>query len=296
MDETEIEKKLKEMKVQPPDKAAKGRASTESWLRLQEFSQNELQSHSLKKYPYRRGLVHNGALVRVASFLLVIGVSFGFLSYMVTQSSRSGGGDASRETSRIGSGQLTQYPAGVRTSIIRMILGGVNPTILEFNDPDNFNLCSGAPATFDRCVFHPQGGGATYVRAPGEVMADGNAGTWLFSGDNEIENIGETITGPRSSALTADLIAFLPGIAEGICTQINDELGIGGDIEETGIMFAPANLMISTNADMNATEVESAMNGDGGSIGGTAASLAGQPFGCFKQGGKNVYYHVLIER
>jgi len=237
-------------------------------------------------------------------FLILIAVAlFAALSYAVTQSSRSGGGDASRETSRIGSAQLTQYPAGVRTSLIRMIVGGADTTMLEFNPPNEFTNCTGAgdaPATFDLCVFHPQGGGATYVQAPGELMASGAAGTWLFSGDNEILNIGTNSGGAASSPASADLIAYLPGIANGICAQINDELGIGTSNAETGIIFASVNQMVSTdNTNPDASnEVEDAIDGDGGVIGDVAGSvsLAGQPFGCFTQGGQNVYYHVLIER
>ncbi|HEY8190982.1 MAG TPA: hypothetical protein VIG74_01055, partial [Alphaproteobacteria bacterium] len=53
-------------------------------------------------------------------FLILIAVAlFAALSYAVTQSSRSGGGDANSETNLINSATLTQYPAGLRTSIIR---------------------------------------------------------------------------------------------------------------------------------------------------------------------------------
>ena len=48
-------------------------------------------------------------------FLILIAVAlFAALSYAVTQSSRSGGGDANNETSLINSAQVTQYPASVR--------------------------------------------------------------------------------------------------------------------------------------------------------------------------------------
>ena len=58
-------------------------------------------------------------------FLILIAVAlFAALSYAVTQSSRSGGGDAGKETNLVNSAQLTQYPAGIRTAIVRMIVGG----------------------------------------------------------------------------------------------------------------------------------------------------------------------------
>jgi len=233
-------------------------------------------------------------------FLILIAVAlFAALSYAVTQSSRSGGGDASKETNLIGSAQLTQYPAGVRTSLIRMIISGEDPTTLEFNPPLTFSDCSGAPTTYNRCVFHPSGGGATYALAPSEVMADGNPGTWLFVGDNEINLIGQYDGAGDPDSVEADIIALLPGISNSICTKVNEELGITGDIDEgTGtILFASVNQMVSTNADSASTEITAAIDGSGGTIGGAdATGLDGQPFGCFTQDSVNYYYHVLIER
>src|ERR1039458_1324840 len=54
-------------------------------------------------------------------FLILIAVAlFAALSYAVTQSSRSGSTESTGEKSLISSSTLTQYPAGVRTDIIRM--------------------------------------------------------------------------------------------------------------------------------------------------------------------------------
>ena len=56
-------------------------------------------------------------------FLILIAVAlFAALSYAVTQSSRSGSSDASSEKSLVSSSVLTEYPAGVRTAIMRMIV------------------------------------------------------------------------------------------------------------------------------------------------------------------------------
>src|SRR5690606_2698113 len=73
-------------------------------------------------------------------FLILIAVAlFAALSYAVTQSTRSGGGDASGETNLISSAQVTQYPASVRTSLVRMIIGGKSiDTPITFNTPSDF--------------------------------------------------------------------------------------------------------------------------------------------------------------
>ena len=77
-------------------------------------------------------------------FLILIAVAlFAALSYAVTQSSRSGGGDAGSETSLVDSAQVTQYPAAVRTAIIRQIVSkNITASQLEFNSPTNFATCT----------------------------------------------------------------------------------------------------------------------------------------------------------
>lgn len=89
-------------------------------------------------------------------FLILIAVAlFAALSYAVTQSTRSGSGDASGETNLINSAQLAQYPAGVRTSVVRMVIGGISVDQLVFDGPTNFGVIS----DLRYAVFHPQGGG-----------------------------------------------------------------------------------------------------------------------------------------
>ncbi len=220
-------------------------------------------------------------------FLILIAVAlFAALSYAVTQSTRSGAGSSDSETGLINSAQLTQYPAGVRTAVVRMIIGGVETTNLSFNPPSDFvNISNNLPWH----VFHPAGGGATFANAPGDVMASGNPARWNFNAKNQINLIGTTNAGGPTQT-TADIIAFLPGIAQSICNRINQELGITGAIAETGID-------VTTNMDSTANGGTAAVWAPySGTIGGDAAGLDGQPFGCFSQGGQNVYYHVLVER
>lgn len=228
-------------------------------------------------------------------FLILIAVAlFAALSYAVTQSTRSGGGGADGETTLVNSAQLTQYPASVRTSIVRMVIGGADVDTLEFNPPAEFANCTEGPTdVFARCVFHPTGGGATYTQAPADIMADGGNGTWIFNAENEINLIGVTVGGDAPDANSADLIAFLPGVSNGICNRINEELGIAGtSVAETGIDFTSANNMVNPNG-----STDTSIGFGGNTIGeGGASDLDAQPFGCFTQGGENIYYHVLIER
>ncbi len=227
-------------------------------------------------------------------FLILIAVAlFAALSYAVTQSSRSGGGDANSETSLVNSATITQYPASIRTAIIRQIVSkNITMDELEFNSPSDFGACTGG-ATSTTCVFLPAGGGATYVNAPADVMANGNPGVWIFNGQNEINQVGTTDSGAddNPTATTAEIIAFLPGIKKSICDKINDQLGIASTPTE-------ANIDIVTQKINGIDMIDG--SGTTGSIGGAGgeAVLNGQGFGCFGQGGgpTYVYYHVLIEQ
>lgn len=229
-------------------------------------------------------------------FLILIAVAlFAALSYAVTQSTR-GGGNADDETSLISSASLTQYPASLKTSLLRMqISNGVTDEQLEFNNPASAVTC----VTTGNCVFDADGGGASYQQAPSSVMANSSLGSWTFNAENEVMNIGTSGSGDAVTAGTADVTAFLDGIRAGICLKINQELGIMTNAQAVGdIPDENANIDVTTNVD--GTNVEATFTPAGGTIGDTGTSnttlLDGQPFGCFQDNGGNyVYYHVLSE-
>lgn len=226
-------------------------------------------------------------------FLILIAVAlFAALSYAVTQSTRSGGGDASRETSLVNSAQITQYPASVKTAITRMIVStSTSPYVLSFDDPSLFTANLTTSTLESQNVFHPNGGGATYTLAPADVMDSGNPGTWVYNSENEIENIGQTNGGPGATDTTADTIAFLPGVKLAICQKIHDQLGLATALPaETNIDFATSqDSTLGSATDRIFTAAGTGTIGDGN-------ILSGQPQGCFTQGGSNIYYHVLVER
>jgi hypothetical protein len=232
-------------------------------------------------------------------FLILIAVAlFAALSYAVTQSSRSGGGDANNETNLINSAQITQYPSSIRTAIIRMMVSNsIDPASLEFNPPSAFDDCTGASnptPSFTQCVFHPEGGGATYVLGSADVST-GNAQQWVFNGENEVNLVGTTDdTNPTAS--TAEIIAILPNVTRNICERINEELGIR---DSGGTVTVP----LESGIDVTTQKIDGVAmvdGGPGGQIGGSTAPqelLNGQAFGCFQQpNGTYFYYHVLIEQ
>ena len=226
-------------------------------------------------------------------FLILIAVAlFAALSYAVTSSSRSGGGDANDENALVNSASLTQYPAAVRTAIVRQLVSkGVSAEELAFNKPPYDDLDTATTAV-PAAVFHPQGGGSVYSPSSADVMADGEPGDWYFNANFRLEQIGLDANN--------DIIAFLPEIKKSICEKINSELGIGAPLTVN------ANLMTDIKADMVDDDSDIATAPDnyaatGGTLitdGATPNGLAGFPYGCFINGtgGEYVYFHVLVEQ
>lgn len=214
-------------------------------------------------------------------FLILIAVAlFAALSYAVTQSTR-GGGNADDETSLISSATLTQYPASLKTSILRMsISSGVADQQLEFNPPSTLGSCTVSEAN---CLFSSLGGGASYQQANSDVVTGSAPVAWVFNSNNSIEDIGSD----GVAATNAETIAFLPGVTNGICTKINQELGI-----TTGTAIPDETNIDVTTQQVNAYSFSAAT----GVIDDDASGvLEGQPFGCFSQLSINYYYHTLSE-
>jgi hypothetical protein len=247
-------------------------------------------------------------------FLILIAVAlFAALSYAVTSSTRSGGSSSSEERSLISSAQLTQYPAGIRTSLVRMVIDGIDAEEFYFNPPSEFDCPSADDAICDeddderdeqRSVFHPAGGGAAYQRSQPEVMANGKQGRWVFTSAWEIEDIG-TGDGPGGERRGNDIIAMLPGVAAGVCRRINEQLGIdvdeGTDNDGDGIPAGTANGVEPDLDDHTMNKENPGIMEEEDVIG--EGAFDGQAYGCFDLSDSNppgdgpyVYYHVLIER
>ena len=226
-------------------------------------------------------------------FLILIAVAlFAALSYAVTQSSRSGGGDANKETNLVNSASITQYPAGVRTSVIRMMVSnGVDVDSLSFDPPSAFTTALTTDVLKEANAFYPTGGGATHGLGPADIMADSTQHPWHFNADFEVENIGTSAAGDEAGN---DVIAFLAHLNTSVCKKINEQLGITSanpsGLPEFAISAAEYDndKLAADSPAIPATE--EVLDGE----------LSGQPFGCFidttPATDVNVYYHVLIER
>lgn len=220
-------------------------------------------------------------------FLILIAVAlFAALSYAVTSSTRSSGGDAGSETNLISSAQITQYPSAVSTSIVRMIISGIGIEEIRFNRPSEFSDLDSTGIG----VFHPQGGAATYNPVPAAIMVDGNIGHWVFNAELEVPDIG--IAGANGN----DVMAFLVGIKQSICRKINEEHDLGSTIP---VLSSDLSADYTRRMyDDGSTDYTFPTGTDEPDITDGSGSFDGQPFGCFQNagGGDYVYYHVVVER
>lgn len=235
-------------------------------------------------------------------FLILIAVAlFAALSYVVTQSTRSGGGSTEREKNILSSAQMTQYPTALRTSIIRMVLAGVAIENVKFDAPGDPGFTSQSNSA--QLVFHPQGGGATYQSAPSELAATGSSQLpWYYNANFYVPGVG---IDPVSGSDGNDVIAFLPGVSSGVCRQVNEELGIKmGSCTVSPTAGIPqinaATITASGEIDESLDDANAFPTSAGVELEcANDAAFNRQASGCFYDTtapGRYVFYSVLLER
>lgn len=228
---------------------------------------------------------YNKEAGNVLFLILIAVILFAALSYAVTSSTRQPQSTIGEATS-IAAAQITQYPSGLRTAMLRMMISGVSAESLEFNAPSDFVSLTNS----ERGIFHPNGGGAVYQTVPVNIMENGTQGVWHFNAEFEIDNIGAETA---SSFEGNDITAFLPGISYEVCLHLNKRHGIGSTIPNSSADLSGKYLIDMD--DSYTLPSEETILGTAGSNGTDA--LTGQPFGCFQNNSSEyVYYHALVER
>jgi hypothetical protein len=177
-----------------------------------------------------------------ALFLILIAVAlFAALTYAITQSSRSGTGDATREQDTINAAAITQIGASIAQSYMRMTLTGTAAANIVYANPPGgdcpgINSAGGADyapfcASGTDCFFSSDGGGAPVPHVPPSVYAPSfqnyataYKGVVLYGpGTGACSSVG-VVSGLGTGA--AELIFAVQGIKQGVCDAINRGLGV----------------------------------------------------------------------
>jgi ABC-type amino acid transport substrate-binding protein len=230
-------------------------------------------------------------------FLILIAVAlFAALSYAVTQSSRSGS-DANRETNVINTSQLTQYPNQVRTAVLRLVIGGLDPALLQFNNLDEqTGVTPYDKFSPTKAVFHPQGGSAAHTKIPVKILVSATTDQeWIYTMAFRIPGLGSDNTDGSGN----ELIAFADDLTQTICSRLNADLGWGTTIPVTNAALTLATsrtpaYRIATDSLLTAPSTDGVVPNDGAS----PNWFKGKAFGCFQNdtAGKYVFYYTLVER
>lgn len=229
-------------------------------------------------------------------FLILIAVAlFAALSYVIVQSTRSGGGSTEKEKSILNASQMVQYPTMLRSALMRMVLSGTAVENIRFDPP----ATSGPFTTLSssQLVFSGQGGGATFQDAPGDLSANGSALTWTYNANFDVPGIGIDGNGGN------DIVAFLPGVSPNVCNRANEKLNIpttGCTLAANTIAPNIGGINAAVDGQMTQAASYSLPMGDQTDLAptGCANAFRGQASGCFWDAGgsRYVFYSVLLER
>lgn len=232
-------------------------------------------------------------------FLILIAVAlFAALSYAVTQSSNTDEATPGKpsEAGPVNTSPLTQYPDTLRSAVLKMIVGGVDPVDMLFNKPDQFGtegFSAFDTAHTDKGVFHQAGGQAVYQAVPAALSASGQPIDWTFNIDFEIPLIG--LSTPQSLAGN-DLIAFASGISPQMCARVNQELYNDPTVPVVNTAVNVGGNRIATTALPTVPVTETVL----ASSTPTTTWFNEKTRGCFQNGAAtgspNVFFSVLAER
>jgi hypothetical protein len=236
-----------------------------------------------------------------ALFLILIAVAlFAALSYATTQTGR-GTTSVGKETDSLSAGQVTQYPALVRSTVQRMILTGVPVSGVTGID---FQSGVGENKVFDTT----QGGGASIRKPPsgiGNAQGDGGPVNGWAAGytNNSWGFVDLTPSGPPKGFYILglgtdtvntgrDAIMYLHDISLGVCQQIQRGLGLS-----TTLATQTVPVVWTTGNGQGSNGAHNLVAGTGDAITvAPSANAAGQAFSCYANGATNDYFHAIIEQ
>ena len=215
-------------------------------------------------------------------FLILIAVAlFAALSYAVMSSSRSGGGDTTGETLKLQYSTIQSFVSAMRSSIMRMTVGGIAAEDIGFQHPVDWPFLS--PSEIQRNLFHPSGGGVPFQHLGLDKNIKNDSQVVAFY---EIQGVG-TSTGTHSGT---DIIYGIT-VSESFCNYVNKRIGYNGPIIDANGIFDDVGVTNASLADNGFVyEITTAFS--------LPLQFVGKNEGCVLDSarGDYFYYTTLLER
>ncbi len=236
-------------------------------------------------------------------FLILIAVAlFAALSYAVTSSNRSSGGNADPEKAKANAAAIIQYGAALRSAVMRMkVSNGCTDDTLDFSNSiyqrndgaatPGMSPNSNAPSSKKCNLFDPAGGGIIPIVPVADALtADPNAtATTNKTGHaslyiHQITGVGTD--GAAGTVSANDIVFRLVQISLKTCIAINDLVGVVNPSGAPPVFAFTGTSGSYTNGSLSGTAILS------------SPELNGHPDFCMQgsSGTAYAYYLALVER
>ena len=214
---------------------------------------------------------------------MVAVILFGALSYTVANMMRSGNAQRiGEEQASLMADEIMGYAQQLRRAVKDMqISNGCEDEDISFENSVVAGYTNGTNT--DCQVFHPSGGGLTYV-APSSDFGIGTE--WIYGGRLNVLGVGTDCT---SGTSCADIYVVLEGIKLPICNAINEKLDISTPSEQPPQQDDPLTFTRFTGTFTFEEAIEDTTNDN---------VLRGRFAGCTETsgGGSYFYYQTLLAR
>lgn len=224
---------------------------------------------------------------------------FGALSFAMSQGSRTSSTMATAEAAKLAATEIMEYANAVQNAVKALKIQGCQDNQFNFRNavtdaivtsgtnPFAPYINASTPANGSCDVFGANGGKINFVLPPDNAQIDSlitNANfisrkMYVFTSKNSVWNIGTTNV--------AELVILLPALRLEVCQSINTMLKNEGSIDST-VNLNPDNPYDGTYADWGDI--------DGAALHGKKAGCAYDTDASDGNGGKYIFYQVLIAR
>lgn len=164
-------------------------------------------------------------------FIILLCVAlFAALSYAVTGSTRSTGGDASKENNTLLAAQMVQYASSIENAMVRLRLSNnCTDTQISFENATVSGYTNNNAPTDNRChIFSPQGGNIPYQPIPQGARVGAMSPYYFFPNNVCVSGVGTGAlgTGCQSDGTNDTDLIIAAFITADVCSRINSALGL----------------------------------------------------------------------